>query len=333
MTVRSVPAGFAPLLQLLELEQPRVLTTSQLGDLSQQAGLGMPVDVVVRRLRERGWLLPLATKGVWEFAPADRAGPFGSGDPLIELRAVLARDPDAHYAVAAESAAYLLGYATRRPEPECVGAPPSVRPLKALGSCRIVRWEPATPVVARDGLPVWSPAMLIAFMASRPSAYRDWPNVGEWLSQAAAEIEVDDLLRELDGRSAGAWARAEYLLDSGGAAGSAAALELRAPKGSGPYYLGDRSRPGRYDGRYDVMDSSGMQVGECAAERIAEYVPRASSRTVPEDIDRRALLRLPAAERKSILLSQAEEFAEQYADSLDHEWLGADLGDQDDIDE
>src|SRR5665648_192901 len=110
MTVRSIPSGFAPLLQLLELEQPRVVTTAQLGDLAQDAALKMPVDVVVRRLRERGWLLPLATKGVWEFAPASRAGAFGSGDPFIELRAVLARNPDAPYSVAVESAAYLLGY-------------------------------------------------------------------------------------------------------------------------------------------------------------------------------------------------------------------------------
>lgn len=70
MTVRSVPAGFAP---LLELEQPRVVTTAQVNDLAQRAELGVPVDVVVRRLRERGWLLPPATRGVWEFAPATRS--------------------------------------------------------------------------------------------------------------------------------------------------------------------------------------------------------------------------------------------------------------------
>src|SRR5665648_905381 len=127
MTARTVPQGLAPLLQLLELEQPHVVTAAQVRGWSSEAGISWPADLVIRRLREKGWLLDLATRGVWEFAPAARAGSYGSGDPLIELRATLARDHSAPYAVAAESAAYLLGLASRRPEREVVGAPPGMR--------------------------------------------------------------------------------------------------------------------------------------------------------------------------------------------------------------
>lgn len=260
MTVRSVPAGFAPLLELLELEQPRVVTTAQVGDLAQEAGLGVSVDVVVRRLRERGWLLPLKTRGVWEFAPAARAGAFGSGDPLIELRAVLARDPDAPYAVAAESTAFLLGLSSRRPDRESVGAPPGRRIPDALADFRVARWAPVVPLARRDGLPTWSLETLLAFMATRPSGYHDWPNVGEWLKQAASAVRVADLAHELEGRSAGSWARAAYLLELGGATEAAHALHAQAPAGSGPHYLGDRSRPGRHDSTYDVIDSTGIEV-------------------------------------------------------------------------
>ncbi len=260
MTVRSVPAGFAPLFELLELEQPRVVTTAQLGDFAQDAGLSMPVDLVARRLRERGWLLPLATKGVWEFAPAARAGAFSSGDPLIELRAVLARDTEAAFTVAAESAAYLLGLASRRPEVESIGAPPGVRTPKSFDAYRIVRWSLATALQRRDGLPVWSPATLVAFMAARPAGYHDWPNAGEWLPQAARSIHVKDLASELDGRPAAAWFRAAYLMDRGGAAAAAAALVAVAPSGSGPYYLGDRTVSGRYHAAYDVIDSTGFEA-------------------------------------------------------------------------
>lgn len=66
--------------------------------------------------------------------------------------------------------------------------------------------------------------------------------------------------------------------------------------------------------------------GLIGAETLADYVPRSSARTVPEDIDRRALMRLPAAERNAILQQQAKEFAEEYAQSIDHEWLDAELG-------
>ncbi len=260
MTVRSVPSGFALLLQLLELEQPRVVTTAQVGDFAQEAGLGIPVDIVVRRLRERGWLLPLATRGVWEFAPAARAGAFGSGDPLIELRAVLARDPSAPLAAAAESAAYRLGLASRRPEIECIGAPPRFRPPKSLASYRLVRWSPALPPVRREGLPVWSLPTLLAFMAARPGGYRDWPNVGEWLVQAVSAVDVGQLVREIEGQSAGTWARAGYLLSRGGATLSAHALMERAPQGAGPHYLGDRDVPGRYNPAFDVIDSTGLEV-------------------------------------------------------------------------
>jgi len=260
MTVRSTPPGLAPLLELMELEQPRVLTVAGLAEYARQAGVDWPIHVIAQRLRERGWLLPLATRGVWEFAPAARAGAFGSGDPLIELRAVLARDPEAPLAAAAESAAYLLGLSSRRPEIECVAAPAGFRPPKSLASYRLVRWSAATPPVQREGLPVWSPPTLVAFMAARPGGYRDWPNVGEWLVQAASAVSVDELLRELEGQSAGSWARAGYLLSRGGAALSAAALMQRAPKGAGPYYLGSRDIPGRYSAAFDVIDSTGLEV-------------------------------------------------------------------------
>jgi len=260
MTARSVPSRLASLLELLELEQPQVVTSGQMDTLSREAGIDWPTDLVIRRLRERGWLLPLITKGVWEFAPAARAGAFGSGDPLIELRAVLARDPDAPYLVAAESAGYTLGLSSRRPNVECVSAPPANRLPKSLKTLRVVRWEPKTLPLIREGLPTWPHAVLIAFMASRPSGYHDWPNVGEWLSQAASTLALEDLRRELEGRSSGAWARAAYLLDRGGAPDAAAALLEAAPEGRGPYYLGNRSLPGRHCSTYDVIDSVGLEV-------------------------------------------------------------------------
>ena len=260
MTVRSIPRGLAPLLEVLELEQPRVVASAAILEYARAAGVNWPINVISQRLRERGWLLPLRTRSVWEFAPAARAGALGAGDPLIELRAVLARDPAEPLAVAAESAAYLLGLATRRPETECIAAPPGFRVPRSLDGYRVVRWTAASPVTHLEGLPVWAPATLLAFMASRPSAYRDWPNVGEWLSQAVSVVTPDGLVEELDGRSAGSWARAAYVLERGGSTESALALAERAPRGPGPHYLGDRAITGRYDARYDVIDSTGLEV-------------------------------------------------------------------------
>ncbi len=260
--MRSVTTKLAALLEVLELEQPRVVSRDDLQEWGREVGVTWPVDVSVRRLRDRGWLLDLTTRGVWEFAPASRAGPFGAGDPLIELRATLRRHADAPLSVAAESAAYLLGYATRRPAREVIGAPPSVRVPPALHGYRLVHWLPRTPCVVRDALPVWSAPTLLAFMASRPALYGDWPNVGDWLRSATVETRADQLVAELAGRPRSTWARAAYLVARGGREDVAQALLATAPQGRGPYYLGDRSRSGRYDAGYDVIDSTGLELAD-----------------------------------------------------------------------
>lgn len=46
------------------------------------------------------------------------------------------------------------------------------------------------------------------------------------------------------------------------------------------------------------------------------------------NLDRRALMRLPAARRNAIIQAQAEQFGTEYAELIDHEWLDADLGEQ-----
>lgn len=259
MTVRTIPPGLAPLVQILELEQPRVVTAAQLGRWAEEVGLRWSVDLVVRRLRERGWLLDLTTRGVWEFAPASRAGALGSGDPLIELRATLARDPSAPFVVAAESAAYLHGLASRRPDPDVIGAPEEARPPTALKTLRIVRWRAACDPVIRDGLPTWAVPTLLAFMGTRPGKYRDWANVGEWLRPAVRQVAASDLARELEHRPRSAWARTSYLLEIGGQGEAALALLSEAPPGKGPYYLGERNG-GRYVNTFEVVDTVGLRA-------------------------------------------------------------------------
>jgi len=260
MTARPSTPSLSCLLELLELEQPRVVSRESLEKLAREAGISWPTNVVLQRLRQRGWLLDLKTRGVWEFAPAARAGAFSAGDPLIELRASLERRPSAPFAVAAESAACLLGYASRRPAREAVSAPAGVTVPPALRAYRIVRWAPRAPLEERGSLPVWSTSTLVAFMAARPSLYRDWPNTGEWLGMAVAALEIDLVRDELEGRPRAAWARAAYLIDLGGQPGLAEGLLKEAPRGTGPYYLGPRDRAGHHSKAFDVVDSMGLEV-------------------------------------------------------------------------
>lgn len=107
MTARSVPSSLAPIIEELELRQPKLVTKAYIEALMEERGMNLRPEDVTHRLQMQGWLLSLKTKNAWEFAPASRAGKIGSGDPFIELRATLHHRPDLPVAVAYESAAWI----------------------------------------------------------------------------------------------------------------------------------------------------------------------------------------------------------------------------------
>ena len=89
---RSVPSRLAGVVEALELDQPRVVTVADLEGLARSSGLSISGVALGYQLRRLGWLLPLRTRGVWEFAPAARAGRYSAGDRHIELRAARISD-------------------------------------------------------------------------------------------------------------------------------------------------------------------------------------------------------------------------------------------------
>ena len=167
---------------------------------------------VARDLQKHGWLLPLRTRGRWEFAPGARAGALPSGDPFIELRATLQRR-DLPVALAYDSAAWLQGLSARQPQTQVLATYPKRKLPLALSDFRITRiWGVLEPEW-KDNLPVWRVATLLAKMAVVPHYYRDWPNVMEWLEEGFKRADTADLERELDGAPDPARIRLAYLAD------------------------------------------------------------------------------------------------------------------------
>jgi hypothetical protein len=251
-----IQPSIAPVLEALELDQPQVVTTDDIEQLRQASGTKSSTRYLIEVLTDEGWLLPLRNQGVWEFAPAARAGAFGSGDPHIELRAALRKRPNLPVALAEETAAWLHGLSGRPPTRDVLGAPHQLRLPPALSGYRVVRTTPRLESEQRNGLPVWRVETLLVAMADRPASYRDWPNVTDWLSQAVARVTDDGLQAELQDRSRAAWMRLAYLVDRGGNTELAADLVSLAPAGDGPYYLGPRTTHGTYHGGFDVIDSA-----------------------------------------------------------------------------
>ncbi len=256
MTVRTITPSVAGVLEQLELDQPLIVSRDDLDTARAASGSTTTTRYLIDELTAEGWLLPLRTRGYWEFAPAARAGAFGAGDPHIELRATLRKRPGLPVALAAESAAWLLGLSSRSPRRDVIAAPSTLRVPPALSAYRVIRYQSKLAPEVRNGLPVWTVDTLLVAMCHRPASYRDWPNVGDWLDQAATAATREGLQAELLDEPRSTWMRVAYLLDRGKRSDLAIEVASTAPPGEGPYYLGPRNRRGRHHSGYDVIDSA-----------------------------------------------------------------------------
>lgn len=245
----------APVLSELELENPQIVTSKSLAELADRAGVTLRVDVVAERLQRHGWLLPLRTRGAWEFAPGSRAGAFSSGDPFIELRATLKRRPDFPARVAYESAAWLHNLSERSPDRQVLSIPRPESVPHALRHFRVTRVQPALEAVDIRDLPVWRVESLIVLVGTRPAGFGDWPNLDAWWPGAVGQADSDAIMAELADRPASGWMRTGYLVERAGNQTLADRIHDTAPQGSGPFYLGPRDRPGRYNRKWRVKDS------------------------------------------------------------------------------
>jgi hypothetical protein len=242
----------APLLERLELERPATLTNERLQALATDAGIATPIRVAIQRLAKRGWLLPTGVRGVWEFAPANRAGAFSEGDRFLPLRATLSRSPDLSAVVALSSAMYLLNVADREPEIPEIALPTQARVPVALHRLfRVTHFDARLPPVRIRELPVQDPATLLVHLAHRPNDARSWGAVLENLTALVSAASTEDIRTELRDRPHATQARLAHLI-ADIAPTLVEQLNIRA---AGRVWLGPRGRPRRYDSRWNIADT------------------------------------------------------------------------------
>jgi AbiEi antitoxin C-terminal domain len=251
---RPLPASLAPVVEELELEQPRVVTLPQIGEIVARTTGGDP-RIAAYELQRRGWLGRLRTSNAWEFLPGARAGAYGSGDRLIEVRAQLATKPGVRIAMAMESAAVLLRLAQRLPGREVVWIADRGGLPKALVEFRVVHLAmPDSAITPVDGLPVWTVEALLMGVATKPSSYRDLAGLAQWLPDAGPRVDFDLLVTCLEPANASSRQRAIYLLELANRIDLAERLaRLFPPKV--PVWFGAKRSGGRYDRLSQVLDS------------------------------------------------------------------------------
>ena len=162
----------------------------------------------LNRLARRGWLLPTAVRGSWEFVPADRAGPFSSQEPWLPLLGAITRRPELPLRIALGSALWVMGLTDRGPDRPEITAPRGIRVPPILSSSyRITHFTPVLPPLALNGLPVEAPATLLTHLTERPAAVRSWEAVLAAMPRLVDRVNQEDLAAELAGRTAAPRAR------------------------------------------------------------------------------------------------------------------------------
>ncbi len=254
MQTRPLPQRLAGVVQELELRQPAVVTRALLRDIATSTGVELREDLLAERLVRLGWLLPLRKRDAWEFAPGARAGRFSSGDPWIELRALLAHEADAPVAVAFESAVWELGHSTHPPTVPVLAHRRGWRPSEALG-VRSVTFEWHLPAQIVRGLPVWGEATIVVAAAERPAAQGNWANANDWLLETFRAVTPMDVLTEANDRKVSTLARLGYIAEWSGRDDVADEIEALLPSRLPVTSLGPRDRRDIWSARWHVYDA------------------------------------------------------------------------------
>lgn len=253
---RSIPDWLAGIVQDLELERRPLVTVADV----ERARPELDATTARRALMElaaRGWLQPVGLRGVYEFIPGAAAGPYPSGDPWLVLRAALQRWPG-RFHVGANSAAWLRGYAQRSPSPHIlVTRPNSKMPLAIKQAYRVLATDPAPSTDTVDGLPVPSPAELLAEVAQLAPLLKLDAATG-WLRRLLQDATPPDVAEVLGERNKVTRARAGFIAEACGAGGHADAIASLGPIGRGPFYTGRQRRGAPFSSRWRVYDTGGI---------------------------------------------------------------------------
>lgn len=250
-TARTISDGLSSLLAVLELERPSTVTLERIGELAADSGLRTPPRLVAHRLMKRGWLLHTRVPGVWEFAPADRAGPFSESDPFITLKASLART-ESPVMVALGSALWLHNLADRHPSPHELAMASGTRvPVALAEDFRVVPFDAKLQPVILSGVPVHQPETILLHLAHRPNAVRDWANVLEILPRLVKACRPESIHSELKDRPNATRVRLAYLIDSI-APNLVSDLGISA---GGKVWFGPRRSLRRHDARWNIADT------------------------------------------------------------------------------
>lgn len=208
---RTITGSMAGILEELELEGTIYVTYQMLESLIKKNNIKTSTSMVASRLREKGWLLNTDQKGVWEYAPAAVAGAYSNNDPLASIKTFSIANPEVVCYVTLQTAAWVMGLADR--VPSIVEAVVEEQPkLKINSGMKLYTYKTNLETKVVKGVKCLSPEGVIVHIATDPKVIKSWDSCMEWLPEIVYEAEIDEILKELEGKPESVRARTGYLL-------------------------------------------------------------------------------------------------------------------------
>ncbi len=187
------------------------------------------------------------------------------------LLARLRTHPGTSAAIAGRSVLEITGW-LKRPTAPIVGMPPGAHVPRCLRGYLLHRWSPRTPLQVVEEIPVWSPAILVAYMAAWPAKI-GFEDVGDWLPTLCESVDLDALRNELAGLPRSVWIKAAFVLWRGGYGSSSEVIARASPSsGRGPYKFGVRTQcwGGEAHPQFDVVDYTFVRQWHDPAEHFIQ---------------------------------------------------------------
>jgi predicted transcriptional regulator of viral defense system len=257
-SARTISRSIADVVAYLEQQEKTIATAKEIAQFLGVDRDDQRLSDVLQSLRRRGWLLPLPIRGAYEFLPA-RAGTNPSGDPWIELRLLLATERSLRFQVALVSAAFLRGYAERKPRKDIllVNKEQSLRP-RLRDVFRVIRTKPERLFGSEllQGLPVSNASRLVLECVLYWRFAGDLRSRGHWVGQCLRDASAETVRRWSRELGGSVPRRVGYLAERFGAEHIANVL---VPRRTGAIaYLGPKHERGEFNAKWRVYDTLGV---------------------------------------------------------------------------
>ena len=243
----------AGILEDLELDNKAYVTLEELAELAKRHNVSTEPAMIASRLKQSGWLLPTAQRGVWEFASASMAGPYSKNDPLKDIKAFQLSNPKLRSYVCLQTAAWVMGLADRVPSHKELAFPQI--PRKSIPEViTVYRYSPSINVREVRGVHCLAPESILVHIATKPDLIQSWESVMEWLPDVVYECDIKNLLVEIAERTDSVKRRTGYLMQ-GMYPDASDAIYDSIPKPSSKIRFGARKQSLRNDEKWKIADT------------------------------------------------------------------------------